>query len=687
MSSRFPSPPALAFPAANQWSLRLEDREFVLTLPTAHLDGHFVPIAWATPPTASREPSVPGIEAWTWSAPVAGEPGLHLDLHVRVPADNPVVRFRYTLRSDRPRRLTNREGCNALTYLAASAAGQPRVTEVRFSVFSHPLHSFTLCESAVPPAHFENGLTPMGPMLVASDGIHSTFLAYEHGSQWPNAFVQFRLAPDRSVAIEAVKGNYFDGRVIGPDAPFETIWFHAAVVAGDEGELAAAYRDFILRHQSPNAASRKPWIFYNTWNYQERAKHWQRRAYLADMNAERMLAEIDVAHRMGVEVFVIDTGWYSRTGDWEVDRSRFPAGLGPIKAALDARGMQLGLWFNPTIAALSSRMWREHQDGIQEWRGVPHPPHAHWEGEPSQGLCLVSRYAEAYADEMIRLVREVGVTYFKWDAIGQDGEYSCDAPGHDHGGAEHSAEERNACYGFEQVRAMTRVIDKVCAACPEAIFDFDITEGGRSVGLAFLASGKYFLINNGPYHANYDLPPPADGNANLFFFPGPARGWICRAPLDYDRWIPSVLFLTHYFPDGPADAQTISAASLMLGQNGIWGDLLALEDGDITRWRTLLDLYKQVRDAVTAADPVRAGRTGDDFETHEKIAADGRGLVAIFGSTPGSLDYVTEARSVAAPVAGTEGVEILRLDAKGRAVIRATFTAPGARLVFFGAKA
>ena len=39
-----------------------------------------------------------------------------------------------------------------------------------------------------------------------------------------------------------------------------------------------------------------------------------------------MLAEIDVAQRMGIEVFVIDTGWYARTGDWQVSLERFPDG-------------------------------------------------------------------------------------------------------------------------------------------------------------------------------------------------------------------------------------------------------------------------------------------------------------------------------------------------------------------------
>ncbi len=41
------------------------------------------------------------------------------------------------------------------------------------------------------------------------------------------------------------------------------------------------------------------------------------------MTEERILAEIEVAHRMGIDVFVLDTGWYQKTGDWEVNLQRF----------------------------------------------------------------------------------------------------------------------------------------------------------------------------------------------------------------------------------------------------------------------------------------------------------------------------------------------------------------------------
>jgi len=461
-------------------------------------------------------------------------------------------------------------------------------------------------------------------------------------------------------------------------------WLHLALVGGGRDDLAKAYREFILRYQSVNLATRKPYVFYNTWNYQERNQAWNGKQYLDSMNQERMLQEVEVAARMGIDVFVIDTGWYEKTGDWAVSRKRFPDGLKAVRKALEGHGMKLGLWFNPTVAAVSSRMRTEHEDCLMTWDGQAGKPHQIWETEESQGLCLVSRYADSFADELIRLNHEVGVTYFKWDAVGQ---YGCNDPRHFHGGESATPGERADAYAFLLPRYMGRVVDRLVKACPEAIVDFDITEKGRAVGLGFLASGKYFIINNGPYNYNYDFPDDVKPMfINLFVRPGPARGWICRQPLPYDRWIPSVLFLTHYLPDDPAGSRTVNMASLVLGQNGIWGDLVGMSKEGVEHFHRVLSVYKTVRDDITAAYPVTAGAVGGCPEVHEKISAKtGRGVVVIFATERGTYSWVTENRVDGAE--WHEGDVTVERDAAGRARIEARFAQPGAVMVFFGAKA
>ena len=664
-------------------------REISLGVPEAELDGERVALrideaAAETAATAAAD--VPRrvfgeVVEQRVEGRVAGYDDLRFECVFRSLEDSPVARFKFVLRSGSPRRLGA-----FFSYAQASAWGARK--EVQFGAFNELFHSYVPVERDLTDGDFDNGLRVMGPMLCwcgADGGAGGAgLLAYEHGSQAPDAFLNFALAPEGSFSLEAAKANTVSRRSLGADAEFESVWFDVAA-AEDEAALAAAFRDFVLRGMCPNAESRKPYIFYNSWCYQERNKWWNKKTFIGSMNEERMLAEIEVARKIGVEVFVLDTGWYEKTGDWRASRERFPNGLAPVKAKLDEYGMKLGLWFNPVVAAKSSAMCRDHLDCLMTTDGKPGGTHVVWETEASHDICIASRYWEAFADELIRLAREVGVTYFKWDAIGQ---YGCDSARHFHGDESSTQEERRQACAFEQARYMGKVVDKLCQACPDAIVDFDITEGGRCVGLGFLASGKYFLINNGPYFHDLDFPKEwretagKDMWSNTFVHPGPARPRICRAPLGFDKWIPSALFLTHYLPDEPASSQLENIASLILGQNGFWGDLCALSDESAQRIRSWLDAYKEVRDDITASGATLTGVLGGSPEIYEKInPKNGRGAVVAFAPARGRYEYVTR-NAAADAFRATDGARIRR-GAKNRAVIEFVFDEPGAQMVFF----
>ena len=419
-------------------------------------------------------------------------------------------------------------------------------------------------------------------------------------------------------------------------------------MSGDTDALAKAYRAFQLSYCSLNAESRKPYIFYNTWAFQERNKFYNKQEYLTSMNEKRIEQEIDIAHRMGVDVFVIDTGWFSGTGDWIADPARFPSGMKHIQKLLEAKGMKLGLWFAPTTASVSSGMLRRNRENIQRKGGEEARPHPVWDTEDSYDMCPVSDYWENFADRLIELSKTVGVRYFKWDAVEM---FGCDRSGHHHGGEETTAQDRADNYSFRLGLYLSKIVDKLCAAIPDAIVDMDITEGKRYVGLGFLASGKYFALNNGPYYPNYDIQVPADQWINIFVNPGPARTWICRKTLCYDKWIPSVLMMTHYLPDDPAGSQLINLASLVLGQNGIWGDLPNVSEEGVKLFADVLGVYKQVRDDVTHADPVVYGAPGDLFEAHEKIdESTGKGLISIFANADGRYEYKVRSSAKGEPM-------------------------------------
>ncbi len=608
-------------------------------------------------------------------------PDVFLRITFRIPDNNPVVRFRYELIGIGNHFLTKSKGVDNLSYLSLSVPEISKIKEVKLSEFNEMVHSFCLSEREMDARNFNNQTSFMGPIVVGSDSGYSFLVAYEHGSQAPDLFLKYSLSSDKTIALTAAKGNYCNNFPITKENPYQSVWFEAAAIQGNEDQLAEKYRQFVLCNMTPNSETRKPYIFYNTWNFQERNKHWYKKPYLSDMTTERMLQEIEVAHQMGIDVFVIDAGWFEKTGDWQPSKSRFPDELKTVKAKLDSYGMKLGLWFNPTVAGMTSKMYSNYKDCLKKVNNEQSKPSPIWETEESYGMCLVSRYRDAFADELIRLAKEVGVRYFKWDAINQ---YGCNDPNHFHGTEQNSPQERWDNYGFELGRSMNYVVDKLCKAFPDAIVDFDITEGGRSVGLGFLASGKYFLINNGPYYQNYDVPiNPDKDNWNIFFYPGAARSWICRTPLTLDKWIPSVLFLTHYLPDNPYENQSITVGSLILGQNGIWGDLLKISPEGIGFFHESLGYYKQVRDDITKATMIRDGAVGGSPEVYEKINPEnGKGAMVIFSSHKGSYEYVS--RSKPNPKFwSTTGVDV-KFDKEGFAVIKVTFDKAEGKIIFFG---
>ncbi len=83
-----------------------------------------------------------------------------------------------------------------------------QVKEVRLSEFNERFHATNKTEYVPGERYFASQATFMGPLALTTAGSNSLVVAYEHGSQYPDRFLQFSLNKDRNISIEAVKGNY-----------------------------------------------------------------------------------------------------------------------------------------------------------------------------------------------------------------------------------------------------------------------------------------------------------------------------------------------------------------------------------------------------------------------------------------------------------------------------------------------
>ena len=226
--------------------------------PTVEIDGRVTVLTGATQPE-SQSPITNGATEHVYRIDVAGHDDLSVLLTVHVPPDNPVVRFRYQLTSASERRLTKITGTDVLRLAEVTLPG-PRAAEVRLSDYNSLVHSYVPTEVPLEEAAFAAGQLVMGPLLTwAVDGGHAV-VAYEHGSQHPDAYLAYRLktGPDPqngagTAELVGVKGTYLDGQDLR--VGLTRAWMHLAWVPGGRADLQRSFRDFVLRY---SAACRRP---------------------------------------------------------------------------------------------------------------------------------------------------------------------------------------------------------------------------------------------------------------------------------------------------------------------------------------------------------------------------------------------------------------------------------------------
>lgn len=298
---------------------------------------------------------------------------LKLKLILRYFPNSPFIRYKYVLSSSEKRVLTKNKCKDNILYTGFKESGLNKLTEIQFSQFESIAHSFMPNFEQRDENELSEGVECPGPIILLEDNDFSSLMAYEHGAEYPDTYLMFdAIKKDNTLNlnIRAFKGNYYNGQIIDSKHPFESPWFHFALCEGSKNELLKYYREFFLKYISENTESRKPYIYYNTWNYQERNRYYRNLPYLYSMNQDRIMKEIDIAHQMGVDVFVIDTGWFDKTGDWLVNTNEFPDGLKSVKEKLNRYHMKLGLWFNPIVAAKTSEIYKAHPEYVISKDGV-----------------------------------------------------------------------------------------------------------------------------------------------------------------------------------------------------------------------------------------------------------------------------------------------------------------------------
>ncbi|HPF17288.1 MAG TPA: alpha-galactosidase [Thermotogota bacterium] len=103
---------------------------------------------------------------------------------------------------------------------------------------------------------------------------------------------------------------------------------------------------------------------------------WEATAFNVTEANQRILA--DQAADIGVEIFVVDDGWFGRRfsdkaglGDWVVNEEKFPNGLESLIEYVNSKGMDFGLWVEPEMVNPDSDLYRNHPDWVLHFPNRP----------------------------------------------------------------------------------------------------------------------------------------------------------------------------------------------------------------------------------------------------------------------------------------------------------------------------
>ena len=302
------------------------------------------------------------------------------------------------------------------------------------------------------------------PLFLVDDGRDEFF----GGLMWSGAWrASLERGGDRLRVGVAFPGV---GTGVTLSKPVELPHAFFGVAAKGTTDETGALRQFVLRgirHGRPF----QPLVTYNTWF-----------VYGTRVDEDTMVAEIDRAAALGVELFVIDAGWYTgagETGDfdfnaglgsWAADPDRFPSGLESVADYAHGVGMKFGLWIEPERVALAT----VDKPGLAREPWLATRGNDYGAGLNAQ-ICLAGAAGRKWVmDQLVALIDRVRPDYLKWD---NNFWINCDRAGHGHGPADGNMAHVQALYG---------ILDELRRRYPDLLIE-NVSGGGARLDFGMMA--------------------------------------------------------------------------------------------------------------------------------------------------------------------------------------------------------
>ncbi|WP_255574352.1 alpha-galactosidase [Halobacillus sp. Nhm2S1] len=266
------------------------------------------------------------------------------------------------------------------------------------------------------------GVSSIGSMRGASSHQHNPFLALKRKETTEDSgeAMAMQFVYSGNFLAQAEVDQYDTTRLSMGIHPQAFQWKLAQGDSFQNPEVILTYTENGLNEMSQSFHDlHRSHLIAPRWMKKERPvliNNWE--ATYFDFNEEKLDRFTDEARDLGVELFVLDDGWFGKRnddttslGDWFVDEKKLPNGIGTLAEKVKAKGLQFGLWFEPEMISPESELMKQRP----EW--IVGPPHRHQTLERNQKVLDFAnpQVVDYLFERMCALIDETELDYIKWD--------------------------------------------------------------------------------------------------------------------------------------------------------------------------------------------------------------------------------------------------------------------------------
>jgi alpha-galactosidase len=251
--------------------------------------------------------------------------------------------------------------------------------------------------------------------------------------------------------------------------------------ATGKGQISRNFHDWSRRYALAHGDKLNP-ILLNSWEG----------AYFS-FNEKTLTDMMDNAANFGIEMFVLDDGWFGNNyprnnddaglGDWQVNTKKLPRGISYLADYAVSKGLKFGIWIEPEMVNPQSDLARKHPEWIVK--------SGKREILPMRNQWLLDLTNPQVQDFIVQTFDNVlslspNISYIKWDANRHV----------DNVGSEYLPANEQTRFWYDYVRGLYSVYERIRTRHPEVEMQLCSSGGGRLDFGALKFHDEYWASDN-----------------------------------------------------------------------------------------------------------------------------------------------------------------------------------------------